>query len=196
MVMRSRQAFLRDPSQNWDQLETRVKEHLNWEPGAPWSVEEYGRRFRWGSYRTLKRMFFVLARLHRSLRENDVALTKGLVAQAMKMVTQTVCDQGSFSASWTVMPFEDPALASATPDANPPSPEHMDLSAGLMEPHQMMASLGHVEDQVNLAKARTERVIKQSLMLKAPEAAAVQKGARRPRGGGRRSRRKGQEGAE
>ena len=59
--------------------------------------------------------------------------------------------------SWTVMPFEDPTMASSMPDAAPPPVEQQDLHAGLMEPHEMMAGLGYVKDQVNLEKARAER---------------------------------------
>ena len=129
----------------------------------------------------LKRMVFVLARIYLSLREGNVPSARGPVAQSLKMLTQTVYDQGNCAASWTVLPFEDPALTSTSPAAHPPAPEHLDLSAGLLEAHEMMASLSYVRDQANLGKARAER------LQKAPPAArseeAQPKGPRRPRGG-------------
>ena len=74
------------------------------------------------------------------------------------MIAQTVYDQGSYAASWTCMPFADPGLMSSVPDPRPPSPEHTDLSAGLMDAREIMAGLTYGKDQANLAKARSDRL--------------------------------------
>ena len=39
LVMKGRQRFLKDPEAAWQQLEVRIKEKLNWEPGDNWSAE-------------------------------------------------------------------------------------------------------------------------------------------------------------
>ena len=80
LVMKHRREFFKEPEASWDRLEDRIKDHLYWE-GGPWSVEEYGRPLPWGSFRTLKQWLFTMAKVHRALKEENVPLAKGLVAQ-------------------------------------------------------------------------------------------------------------------
>ena len=157
-VMRNRATFFKNPLASWDGLELRLKTHLSWNEGESWSAEDFIKHFPWGTYKSQKRFYFLLAKIHRALRDDDICLVKGLVAQGMKMSTQTVLDHGSYLNSWTMIPYPDPTLQTGSVDPAPPPVQSTDMQMGLAEPHEMASAMRYLTDQVSLAKARGEKL--------------------------------------
>ena len=157
LVMRNRARFLRDPEAAWTRFEAKSKERLTWEEGDIWSAERTMQLIPWGHFRTLKRFYYLLSKIHRAERSNNRPLVRGLVAQGLKMTAQTVLDHGNFEGSWTLMPFEDPVQPGQN-DPMPPPLEQADPLQGFSEPEEIAASMAYLRDMGGLAKARAERL--------------------------------------
>ena len=97
-------------------------------------------------------------KVHRALRpENpDLALVRGLVAQATKVTWQAAYDAGSYDLAWTMFPCEDPVVPGER-DVYPPNPADADPFATLMEAEELAAGMSYLKDVSVFAKARAER---------------------------------------
>ena len=157
IVMRNRSRFMKDPLSSWNQLETRVKDKLNWEPGTPWATEAMLKHVPWGPHRLAKRIYFIVSKIHLALRNDDLNLTRGLTAQLLKFLVQVPLDHGSTEGAWTLFPYEDPARGIER-DSDPPPLETADPFAGLCEAHEVTAALAYIRDIGALGKARQERL--------------------------------------
>ena len=158
LLLRNRNSFYKDPGRSWVRLVERVKSKLNHEEGQTWSVEELAKKWPWGTNKSLKRQAMMWSKVHRALRpENpDLALVRGLVAQAIKVTWQAVYDAGSYDLAWTMFPCEDPVVPGER-DVFPPNPADADPFATLMEAEELAAGMSYLKDVSVLAKARAER---------------------------------------
>jgi len=158
LLLRNRNLFYKDPGRAWVRLVERVKSKLNHEEGQTWSVEELAKKWPWGTNKSLKRQAMMWSKVHRALRPEspDLALVRGLVAQAIKVTWQAAYDAGSYDLAWTMFPCEDPVVPGER-DAYPPNPGDADPFATLMEAEELAAGMAYLKDVAALAKARAER---------------------------------------
>ena len=157
LVLRQHARFRSSPETSWRELEVRVKEKLGWEEGENWSMEALARQWPWGHQASLKRQFFMWAKMHRALRSGDMALARGLCAQAIKVTSQAALDSGSYDLAWRAFPHDDPVRPGVR-DPFPPAVEDGDPFEGLLAPEEVAAALAYARDMSSLAKARGERL--------------------------------------
>ena len=158
MVLKNRERFFVNPGSRRVALEKKIKERLHWEEGALWSLEDLHARWPWGHNRSLKRQALMWARVHRSLRSDapDLALVRGLVAQAVEVTFQAAYDSGNYDLAWTFFPEEDPVQANVR-DAMPPPMHAADPFMILAEPQELSAGMSYIRDVASLNRARAER---------------------------------------
>lgn len=159
LVMRNRQKFLAQPETKWHELNARVQEELHWRPGMLWSLDDLMHRWPWGYQRMLKRIGFMLARLHAELNTEapNLGLIRGLVAQFVKVITQAALGHGAVDMAMSFWPEADPVRPSVR-DPIPPPLEQADPFAGLVSAEELSAGMAYLKDSANLARARGDRV--------------------------------------
>ena len=123
-----------------------------------WSLEALFQQWPWGYQRHLKRMAFMLAKFHGELNkpEPSLPLIRGLLAQAIKVITQAALDHGNFDLAMCFWPYPDPSNPTDR-DAVPPAMESADPFMGLGSPEELAAAMTFLRDSAGLAKARGER---------------------------------------
>ena len=147
LLLKNRGSFYKDPGRSWVSFVERVKSKLNHEEGQTWSVEVLAKKWPWGMNRSLKRQATMCSKVHRALRpENpDLALVRGLVAQAIEVTWQAAYDAGSYDLAWTMFPCEDPVVPGER-DAYPPNPADADPFATFMEAEELAAGMSYVPE--------------------------------------------------
>ena len=155
-MMQDRRDFFRDPERAFLALEVKIKERKNWEPGESWGAEALLPEIPWGHNAGAARQYLMWSNVHRACRNEDLALIKGLVAQALKVTAQVAFDGGRWEQAWLTFPAEDPCPPGRK-FTMPPSPLEADPFAGLCSPEEIAARMAYVRDTTALARARQER---------------------------------------
>ena len=98
------------------------------------------------------------SRVHRALGEStpNLALVRGLVAQAIKVTTQAAYDQGNYDLAMTFWPETDPVVAGDR-DAMPPPLGQSEVSFSLADPDEIAVGMSYIRDTANFAKVRGEK---------------------------------------
>jgi hypothetical protein len=156
LLLRRRRQFFQDPGKQWDNLNVRAGELMHSEDASGWSMERYGREVvTWGQNRLAKRMFMLLAKMHRSMKAGNEALTRGYLAQGLKFLERTARDHGSQELAVTLLPYEDVWTGS---ERNP-APIHLqDPFEGLSDGEEAALALRFISDMSTFNKAKQERL--------------------------------------
>ena len=156
LLLRRRRQFFQDPGKQWDNLNVRAGELMHSEDASGWSMERYGRDVvPWGQNRLAKRMFMLLAKMHRSVTAGNEALTRGYLAQGLKFLERTARDHGSQELSVTLLPYEDVW----TGGEQNPAPLHLqDPFEGLSDGEEAALALRFISDMSTFNKAKQERL--------------------------------------
>ena len=145
-----------EPQRSWESLNIRTAELMHSEDGTGWSLERYGREnVPWGQRKLAKRMFILLAKMHRSLSSGNEALTRGYVAQGLKFLERTALDHGSQELAITLLPFEDPWCSN---ERNPPPIHLQDPFNSLSDGDEAALALWFAADMAAYNKAKQERL--------------------------------------
>lgn len=95
VIMQNRARFWKLPEDRWKLLKKMIQDKLDWEEGLPWSAEKLIPFIPWGHQRFAKRMYFLVAKVHSAERREQRDVVRGLIAQSMHMIVQTVYDHGN-----------------------------------------------------------------------------------------------------
>ena len=181
LMMRRRRQFFQEPLHPWDALNERLQEKMHVSsPTQLWSAEQYGRELvPWHTHKLARRSFFLLARMHAALRQDDVKLTKGLVAQGLKYFEKIAVDHGSQEAALLLLPWEDPPAS----EAQAPPTHLQDPFSGLLEAEEAALGMKYLTDMhaFNIVRAERAKGLGKGKKGDKNEANELQDGSQQPR---------------